>query len=188
MISERFRNIKQSLTNAFERLMHGGPPQEPPAAYYDVDRQDLKAFVTNDCIENWGKRMPSLTMARYWDACADRLLDGMRTLSESEDRQKALNAVNAMITIGETIRETGNFEPKIRLLDRDVIALTGCEEPLRLLKHRTYRPGDKRNHPDAPGNIDTLYFKAGPIFAPYAGRNLVAIPKDHLEAVVEPLL
>ena len=188
MISERFRNIKQSLSDAFGRLMHGGRPQDPPESYYDVDRQDLKAFVTNDSVENWGKKMPSLTLSRYWEACAEKILGGTKMMNEKEDVHKAADAVNAMAHIAQIIRETGNFEPVIRLPAQEIDLLAECEKPLHILKHRTYRPGDKRNHPDSPGNIDTLYFKAVPLFAPYGGRKMVMIPRDHLEAVVEPIL
>lgn len=193
MIRDRFLDIKGGLKGLFDRLRGKEQPQEVGPRYYEVDRRDLTAFVTGESLEHWNKKISLNVLATRWEMCAETLQPGLNLLGQREHREEAVNAVRAIKQIARHIREADEFAPKFLVSTENIDALAESRHALNVLKLRVHAHKHQPDKPNAPGNIDALYYKAPALFAPY-GRpynrpdKLVMIPRTTLEGIVEPVI
>lgn len=191
MIRERINDIKGSLKKLWDRLTVGETPEGPSLTYYEVDRRDLTAFVTGEPLSQWNRKMSTNQLAMRWEEGASTLYSGLHMLGEREYRDQAVNAIRAMKQVAGYIRDTDNFAPVVTVSAQNIDILAESRRALNLLKMRLHSIGSAQTKPNEPGNIDALYYKAAPLFAPYArqdGNRLATIPKYLLETIVDPLL
>lgn len=193
MIRDRFLDIKGGLKGLFDRLRGKDEPPDIGARYYEVDRRDLTAFVTGESLEHWNKKISLNALATRWEMCAETLQPGLNLLGQREYREDAVRAVRAIMQTARHIREADEFAPKILVSIENIDALAEGRNALNVLKLRVHAHKHQPEKPNAPGNIDALYYKAAALFAPYGrpyGRpdKLVMIPRATLEGIVEPVI
>lgn len=193
MIRDRFLDIKGGLKGLFDRLRGKDEPPEIGARYYEVDRRDLTAFVTGESLEHWNKKISLNALATRWEMCAETLQPGLNLLGQREYREDAVRAVRAIMQTARHIREAEEFSPNILVSIENIDALAEGRNALNVLKLRTHANKQPPNKPNAPGNIDALYYKAAALFAPYGRphtnpQGLVTIPRQTLEDIVDPVI
>lgn len=193
MIRHRLNDLKDGLKGLFDRMRGKDEPVEAAPRYYEVDRQDLTAFVTGESLDNWHKKISLSALAMRWEECAKTLQPGLNLLGQREYREDAVRVVRAVMQTARYIREAEEFSPKILVSMQNIDALAEGRNALNVLKLRVHSHQQQPGKPNAPGNIDALYYKAAPLFASYGRehanpRGLVTIPRQTLEDIVEPVL